>query len=278
MKIEPFPWLWDYYVDMNKLYTELILEKIENEVLGTSKRRLKDYEGMFDSNGRDKILIKGDPGMGKTTLLKKVGWDWARGLFKMFSTVFFVFLKFVHPGECIEDVILKQNPELEGLGISTKKIRRILDRFGNRCLLILDGLDEHGLGQNVDVVKIIRDQKLLDCGIIVSSRPHSTREIELHFPVVVGVEGFDRNQAKRFASNFFKDENHIQQVMKFRPSDSREQFPIQQCPILLSFFCFLVAEQEIDLSNRTISIGDIYIRLVKCLYKKYTIKMTSKRL
>ena len=34
MKIEPFPWLRDYYVDMNKLYTELILEKIENEVLG----------------------------------------------------------------------------------------------------------------------------------------------------------------------------------------------------------------------------------------------------
>ena len=113
MKIEPFPWLRDYYIDMNKLYTELTFEKIENELLGVRRRRLKDYETMFDSNVRDKILIKGDPGMGKTTLLKKVVWDWARGLFKMFSIVFFVFLKFVQPGECIEDVILKQNPELE---------------------------------------------------------------------------------------------------------------------------------------------------------------------
>ena len=91
---------------------------------------------MFDSNVRDKILIKGDPGMGKTTLLRKVEWDWARGLFKMFSIVFFVFLKFVQPGECIEDVILKQNPELEGLGVSQAKLRQLLERFSDRCLLI----------------------------------------------------------------------------------------------------------------------------------------------
>ena len=201
-----------------------------------------------------------------------MGWDWARGLFKIYSLVFFVFLKFVQPGESIENVIIKQNPELEGLSVSVEKLHNILDRFSHRCLLILDGLDEHGLGKNKDVLKIIRNEKLLDCGIIVSSRPHSTRAIKIHFPVVFGVEGFDRNQAERFASNFFKDENQIEQVMEFRPSDSREQFPIQKCPILLSFFCFLVAEQEINLSDETISMGDIYTRLVKCLYKKFTIR------
>ena len=70
MKIEPFPWLRDYYVDMTKLYTELILEKIENEVLGEKKVILQGYEGMFILKERDKILIIGDPGMGKTTLGK----------------------------------------------------------------------------------------------------------------------------------------------------------------------------------------------------------------
>ena len=57
MKIEPFPWLRDYYVDMNKLYTELILEKIENELLGEKCLILQGYQDMFNSNGRDKILI-----------------------------------------------------------------------------------------------------------------------------------------------------------------------------------------------------------------------------
>ena len=272
MKIEPFPWLRDYYVDMTKLYTELILEKIENELLGEKIVTLQGYEEMFNVQGRDKILIQADLGMGKTTLLKKIWYDWVRGVFKMYSMVFFVFLKFIQPGEQIENVFIKQTPELEGLGVSPQKLREILERFSDRCLLILDGLDEHGLGQNKDVLKIIKNQKLLDCGIIVSSRPHSTREVENDFPTVIRVGGFNNNEARRFISNFFTDEIEIEKIMKFTPSDVQAKFPIQQCPILLSFFCFLVAEHEIDLSDETISMGNIYTRLVKCLYKKYTIR------
>ena len=271
MKIEPFPWLRDYYVDMNKLYTELTLEKIENDLLMERRITLQGYRDMFFSSGRNKILIKADPGMGKTTLGKKIGWDWARGLFNKFSMVFFIFLKFVQPDETIENVILRQHAELEGLGVSVEKLGGLLDRFSDKCLLILDGLDEHGLGQNKDILRIIRNQKLFNCGIIVSSRPHNTREIEIYFPTVVHVVGFNKKEAKRFLVNFI-DKTKIHQVMRFRPSDSREEFPIQQCPILLSFFCFLVVEKEIDLSDRAISMGDIYFRLLKCLYKKFTIR------
>ena len=159
MKIEPFPWLRDYYVDMRKLYTELTLEKLENEVLWVRKVTLKDYKEMFDSNGRDKILIKADPGMGKNTLGKKIGFDWARGIFKVFSIDFLVLLKFVQPGESIESAIMKQNPELEGLGVTIEKLCAIFKRFSDRCLLILDGLDEHGLRQNEDVLKLIKNQQ-----------------------------------------------------------------------------------------------------------------------
>ena len=89
MKIEPFPWLRDYYVDMNKLYTELILEKIENELSGVKRLTLRGYKEMFERvqlnrSERDKILLKADPGMGKTTLGKKMGFDWAKGLFQKY--------------------------------------------------------------------------------------------------------------------------------------------------------------------------------------------------
>ena len=272
MKIEPFPWLRDYYIDMDKLYTELILEKIEYEVLGPKMRKLKDYKEMFDTDGRDKILAKGEAGMGKTTLGKKVGWDWARGVCGKFSIMLVVFLKSVQPGEKIENVIIRQNPELKGIGVTAAKLRCILDKFGDRCLLILDGLDEHGLGKNEDVLNIIRNEKLLNCGIIVSSRPHTTREIEIHFSTVIRVDGFNEEEAERFVSNVFKDDKKINQIMLFKPSDTDYEYPIQKCPILLSFFCFLVAEKEIDLSDETINVGLIYTRLVKCLYKKYTIR------
>ena len=113
-----------------------------------------------------KILIKADPGMGKTTLGRKVARDWAKGVFKKCSLVFFVALKFVKPGDLIENIIMQQIPQLEGLKISQQKLKALLDRFSNRILIILDGLDEHRLGQNKDVIKIIKNQMLLDCRIV----------------------------------------------------------------------------------------------------------------
>ena len=214
--------------------------------------------------------MKGDPGMGKSTLGRKIGWDWARGIFKRYSIVFFVALKLVKPGDSIENGILQQHSELLGLKVSSRKISTILERFGDRCLLILDGLDEHGLGQNEDVLRIIRDEKLLDCGIIVSSRPHSTNEVKEYFPSIIRVDGFTSEKAKEFVSHFVTEETKITQIMDFKPSDSREDFPIHKCPILLSFLCLLVKESKIDLSDTKLRIGDLYFRMAQCLYKKFT--------
>ena len=179
-------------------------------------------------------------------------------------------LKLVNPNDLIENAIILQNPELEGLGVSQEKLKALLNRYSSRILIILDGLDEHGLGPNGDILKMIRNQKLLGCPILISSRPHSTWQIEEYFPTVVRVDGFTEEEAKKFVSNFFTDEEKIKQIMRFRPSDSREDFPVHKCPILLSILCFLVNRKEV--SDTNITIGDLYFKMVKCLYKKYAIK------
>ena len=68
-------------------------------------------------------------------------------------------------------------------------------KFGSRCLLVLDGFDEHALGQNEDVISIIENRKQPDCKI-VTSRPHSTRDVEEHFYTIGRVEGFTHGTAK----------------------------------------------------------------------------------
>ena len=276
MKIEPFPWLEGYLINMDELYTELTLEKVEMKLLGEDRKKLRRYNEMFDRNKSKhknrKILMKADPGMGKTTLGRKMSWDWGRGKFKKFSMIFFVALKLVKPGDPIEKIIMQQHPELEGLHVSQQKLKALLNKFSSRILIILDGLDEHGLGQNGDVLKMIKNQKLLDCRIVVSSRPHSSYEVQEHFSTIIRVEGFTESEAAKFVSNFFTDKNRITQILQFKPSDSREDFPVHKCPILLSFLCLLVKEEQIDLLDKNLTIGDIYFKMVQCLYKKFTIR------
>ena len=74
-------------------------------------------------------------------------------------------------------------------------MKRILEKFSPQCLLVLDGLDEHALGQNEDVISIIENRKYPNCKVIVTSRPHSTRDVEEHFYTIGRVEGFTQGTA-----------------------------------------------------------------------------------
>ena len=50
MKIEVAPWIRDYVVDMDDLYSDLTLEKVENKPARQVNTRLKDYRELFREN------------------------------------------------------------------------------------------------------------------------------------------------------------------------------------------------------------------------------------
>ena len=64
----------------------------------------------------------------------------------------------------------------------------------------------------------------------------------------------------------------IEAVLTFNPADFDEEDELHKCPILLSFMCLLVREDDFDLANNAIHVGEIYTRMVRCLYKKFTIR------
>ncbi len=222
---------------------------------------------------RRKILVKGEPGMGKTTWVKKVAYDWAMRRFTVFNIVLLVMLKLVRPGEAIESVIIKQehNGWIRGLNVSEGAVRRVLETYGDQCLLILDGLDEHTAGENRDVMDIFNNAKLLTCNILVTSRPHRADPLGHHFGSIVRINGFAEEQALQFATRILKDENMAREVVRFQPTVDHER--LSQSPILLAFLCVLVKnDPSLDLTDETINKGYIYMRMIRCVYKKYTQK------
>ena len=278
LKLEVAPWIRDYTVDMKDLYSDLTLEKVTHTPKGTTKRKLENYEEMFFSQksqkqqNANKILLVSDPHYGKTSIAKKINWDWAKGIFTTFTVVFVVLLKLVRPGDTIENIIIEQTPALEAMGTSPRILRSILEKFGDKCLIILEGLDEHAHGSNEDVLRVIQGQKLLNCGIIVTSRPHCTSEIQGHFPMVVNIQGFTLSSAEQFAKTLLDDQEQVLAVLQFSSYPSKEYHPWYKCPILLSFLCLLVREDVINMNENDVTLGEIYTRLFRCLYKKFTLR------
>ena len=100
-------------------YQELFNNEQSDSEIGRSKGNDKGPSRRIAGRRRKprKVLIKGHPGVGKTTLIKKMGWDWAKGIFTTFSILFVVFLKFAKPGEPIENIIINSLPDLEGVNL-----------------------------------------------------------------------------------------------------------------------------------------------------------------
>ena len=270
------PWMEDYYVKMDELYTELSLEKIDNKAFGQESQKLENYKTLFCERESEthqvfknipakKILGKAEPGMGKTTLSKKIAYGWACGAFTRFVIIFVVFVKLVQPGEPIEGVIIDQNPWLEGFGIDRQKLQYILEFYGGSCLLIIDGLDEHAVEQNEEIFRLIHGRKYPQCNLFLTARPHYMKDEDTHFATVVRVDGFTRSEAEKFAWKLLNDPKKISDIFDFDAS-------LHRCPILLSFLCVLVREEDIEKLGKSISTGEIYFRMIRCLYKKFTLR------
>ena len=136
----------------------------------------------------------------------------------------------------------------------------------------MDGLDEHALGSNEDVLKIIKGQKLLYLHVLVTSRPHNTRSLERYFETIIRINGFTRLNAEQFASKNLADQGKVEDLLNFNPANFRQDIALYQSPLLLSFMCLLVRADDIDLSSKTIDTGEICTKMIHCLYKKFTIR------
>ena len=287
MKIQQVPWLQEY-LDMETNYTELSLQKIEDTPKGQTSVPLHDYRELFQEDqsankqaGRWKrktVIMTGDPGIGKTTMCKKVVWDWAKGLFTMFTVVFLISMQMIKPGDLIENIILQQTPTLEGLGISEKRLKRFLDCFGDRCLIVLDGYDEFVAGnkENVDLTKVLAGRKFLNCSLLLTSRPHSVEQIKVHFRSYVRVQGFSQENAREFASSVLTNQDQLSLVMDIQciniTSHLKEGDSLHASPMLLIFVCILANNNEINLVRKETTLGEIYFRLLRWVYRKFTFR------
>ena len=220
----------------------------------------------------DRVLLKAEQGFGKTTLSRKISWDWAMCIFTTFSIVFFVSLKLVRPGDAIENIIIQQTPPLQGMSVTPNKLKNILDTFGHRCLIILDGLDELPAKSKPEIEQIIKGQKLFYCNIFLTSRPHTVAEFENDFQRVARLQGFTREHTDELISKFFTDEKQRSEVQKFTTKHGLLHDSLHTCPILLVFICILSKNGHLDTTASCITTGDIYLKLVRSLYGKYCVR------
>ncbi len=250
------------------------MEKHTKKPLKTQKEDVDNYQQLFRNIGANKrILIKGDPGIGKTTLARKLVFDWtndewANTELESIKLVFLVTLRYINSDQTIENMIRSQHKcFVENENIGEGLLRKMLQKCGQNCLVILEGYDEIPQNYNNNIEKILKNETIRDCHVLVTSRPNAVEEMESFMATIASIEGFSRENTRKYIEKVIEEESKRQAAFEYTENNVIQE--MWRYPILVLFLSLLVNWDEIDLNTEALPVGEFYTRLLDCLYKRY---------
>ncbi|MCA2625559.1 MAG: NACHT domain-containing protein [Microcystis sp. M20BS1] len=238
-------------------------ENLENKYRESKQRRFNfrddgKKDGLLLANQEQYLMVLGDPGIGKSTFLRKVGLEALKGnkdSYQHSLTPVLLELKNFKENEINIQVLIEEEFKICGFPNVEKNISNKLEK--GELLILLDGLDEVPTANVYNVIEKIKDfvdryhknRFILSCR--TAARTHLRRFTDIE------IVEFDDQQIQSFIEHWFSSEldrknetakNCWELLQKEEYKSAKE---LAHTPLLLTFLCLVYDENQSFPTNRS---------------------------
>lgn len=238
-------------------------ENLENKYRESKQRRFNfrddgKKDGLLLANQEQYLMVLGDPGIGKSTFLRKVGLEALKGNKGSYQhplTPVLLELKNFKENEINIQVLIEEEFKICGFPNVEKSISNKLEK--GELLILLDGLDEVPTANVYNVIEKIQDfvdrhhknRFILSCRTAARTHLRQFTDIEI-------VE-FDDQQIQSFIEHWFSSEldrknetakNCWELLQKKEYKSAKE---LAHTPLLLTFLCWVYDDKQSFPTNRS---------------------------
>lgn len=190
-----------------------IREKTKNPHQRDCLNHIELLKQLSDNDNPHVVVVKGDPGAGKTTLVKKIAYDWATDQINQFSLILAIPLRYAtRTADFLHLTVDYYADQFRLLPSDKIELLNWLSQLNRELLICLDGLDEikrlaESPFRTLFAAPFESSEKIVSLSpapyvpyhLLITSRPYACELINFEFcPLHVEISSLDQSHLEKF--------------------------------------------------------------------------------